>query len=201
MSQHLTLEEYRTIIANKLNQALDQPNDRLVEDYLNILEFRKIKKKQFIGQPGFARKHETYVVKGAFRAFFIDNVGNEQTTQFAIDDWYINDLRSYLTGESATLYIEALEDSFIADIPKKEFEELCDTYPAMQKLYRLTAQRGYAYAQKRMISNLQKSAEERYLDFQRNYSDIEIRVPQHALASYLNMSQEYLSKIRSKLSK
>ncbi len=164
-----------------------------------MLIFRNVKKRQFIGQPGFARKHETYVVKGAFRAFFLDNAGHEQTIQFAIDDWYINDLRSYISGEPATLYIEALENSVIADIPQKEFEALCDQYPAMQKLYRINAMRGFAYAQKRMISNLQKSAEERYLDFHKNYPEIEMRVPQHALASYLNMSQEYLSKIRSKL--
>ena len=47
--------------------------------------------------------------------------------------------------------------------------------------------------------NSQKSAEERYIDFRDNYPEIESRVPQHALASYLGMSQEYLSKIRHKL--
>lgn len=193
------MEEYKDVIRGKLRETPLKVDDALIEDYINILEFRNIRKKQFIGQPGFPRMHETYVVKGAFRAFFIDNAGNEQTIQFAIDDWYINDLRSYLTGEPATLYLEALENSVIADIPKEKFEALCDKYPTMQKLYRIAAQRGYAYAQKRMISNLQKSAEERYLDFHQNYPDIELRVPQHALASYLNMSQEYLSKIRSKL--
>ena len=193
------MDEFKLKIRNKLEASEIKIQESVIEDYLQILIFRKIKKKQFIGQPGFARKHETYVVKGTFRAFFIDNEGNEQTTQFAIDDWYINDLRSYLTGEPATLYIEALEDSIIADIPQQEFEALCDKHPVLQKLYRLAAQRGFAYAQKRMIANLQKSAEERYLDFCRDYPEIEQRVPQHALASYLNMSQEYLSKIRSKL--
>lgn len=193
------MEEYKQIIRNKLENSSIKVEDALINDYLKILIFRKVKKKQFIAQPGFTRKHETYVLKGAFRAFFLDNAGNEQTIQFAIEDWYINDLRSYLSEEPATLYIEALEDSIIADIPQKEFEELCDRYPTMQKLYRIAAQRGFAYAQKRMISNLQKSAEERYLDFHKNYPQIELRVPQHALASYLNMSQEYLSKIRSKL--
>ncbi len=193
------MDEYKLRIRQKLNDLLNHTEEDLINDYLNILQFRKIRKRQLIAQPGFPRQHETYVVKGTFRAFFIDDSGNEQTIQFAIDDWYINDLRSYISGEPATLYIEALEDSIIADIPKQAFEALCDQYPAMQKLYRIAAQRGFAYAQKRMISNLQKSAEERYLDFHKQYAEIEMRVPQHALASYLNMSQEYLSKIRSKL--
>jgi len=182
-----------------MHVSLVGANERLVDDYLDILEYRKVRKKQLIAQPGFARKHETYIVKGAFRAFFIDDAGNERTIQFAIDGMYINDLESYLSGEPATLYIEALEDSIIADIPQQKFEAVCDKYPALQKLYRITAQRVFANAQKRMIFNSQKSAEERYLDFRNNYPEIEVRVPQYALASYLNMSQEYLSKIRHKL--
>lgn len=175
--------------------------DELIEAYLQILEPRLVKKRQYLVQPGFACKDQTYVVQGALRAFFIDSAGKEQTIQFAIDDWYISDLRSYLTGEPATLFVEALEDSIVAALPRQAMEELCDRYPKWQKVYRITAQGGFAFAQKRMIANLQKSAEDRYLDFAREYPEIEQRVPRHALASYLNMSQEYLSKIRHKLMK
>ena len=169
-----------------------------IEAYLDILHIRPVKKRQYLTQPGFATKEQFYVIKGAFRAFFLDHEGKEQTIQFAIEDWYISDIRSYLTGEPATLFVEALEDSVIAALPKKEMEALCDRYPEWQKIYRLTAEGGFANAQKRMMAHLQKSAEERYMDFVRDYPDIERRVPRHALATYLNMSQEYLSKIRKK---
>ena len=193
------MEELKEAIRKKLYNKEIKLCNEVIEEYIDLLIFRKVKKKELIGQPGIVRTAETFVMKGAFRAFVIDQAGNEQTTQFAVDGWYINDQRSYLTGEPATMYIEALEDSIVADIPKQPFEILCDKYPAMQKLYRVTAQSGFAYAQKRMISNLQKSAEVRYLEFHTEYGHIEQRVPQHALASYLNMSQEYLSKIKSKL--
>ena len=176
-------------------------SDEEVNDYLKIVSIRHIRKKQFIVQPGFPSQYHHYVVQGAFRAFVINSEGNEDTFQFAIEDWYINDISSYLNGTPSEMYIEALEDSVIQEIPKKEFELLCDKYPNFQKVYRLAAQRGFAYAQKRMISNLKNSALERYLDFRKNYRQIENRVPQFALASYLNMSQEYLSKVKSKVHK
>ena len=193
------MEELKQAIREKMQNKEIPLDDQLIEKYIDLLQFKTVKKKELIGQPGTVRTSETFVMQGAFRAFVIDQAGNEQTIQFAVEGWYINDQRSYIAGEPSTMYLEALEDSTVADIPKDQFEALCDDYPEMQKLYRVTAQSGFAYAQKRMISNLQKSAEERYLEFHRNYGHIEQRVPQHALASYLNMSQEYLSKIKSKL--
>ena len=120
------MEQYKALIRNKLNNLLGKPEQELIDDYIDILIFRKIRKKQFIAQPGFPRRHETYILKGAFRAFFMDASGNERTIQFAIDGSYINDLLSSLTGVSPTLYTEAFENSIIADIPREKFEALCD---------------------------------------------------------------------------
>ncbi len=193
-------EQYISTIRNRIRKRMPIPlTDDLIESYLDILQFRQVRKKQYVVQPGFPCREQIYVVHGAFRAFFIDNEGKEQTIQFAIDEWYINDTRSYLTDEPATLYVEALEDSVVALLPKAAFEALRDAHPEWQKVARITVQSGFAYAQKRMIANLQKSAEERYHEFLRDYPEMECRVPRHALASYLNMTQEYLSKIRRKL--
>ena len=60
-------------------------------------------------------------------------------------------------------------------------------------------EKSFAYAQRRVLSNLGKTAEERYLEFQQMYPSIIKRVPQYALASYLGMSAEFLSKIRKRL--
>lgn len=196
----MDFEPYKEMVRERIKRGAKPPlADELLDAYLDILKFRRVKKKQFLVQPGFPCKEQIYVLQGSLRAFFLDHEGKEQTFQFAIEDWYISDLRSHITGEPATIYVEALEDSLVALLPFTEFEALTDRYPRWQKIARVTAQRGFAYAQKRMIANLQKSAEDRYLEFIRSYPEIERRVPRHALASYLNMSQEYLSKIRKKL--
>ena len=200
LGQEMDIERYHSIIRSRIKERAPIPlEEELITAYLEILQFRQLRKKQYLIQPGFPNKDQFYVVEGAFRTFFIDNEGKEQTILFAIEDWFISDAQSYLTGEPATLFVEALEDSTVAILPREAFEELCDRYPKWQKATRIYIMRGYAYMQKRMVANLQKSAEERYLDFVRDYREIEQRVPRYALASYLIMSQEYLSKIRKKL--
>jgi CRP-like cAMP-binding protein len=62
------------------------------------------------------------------------------------------------------------------------------------------AERGLAFQQRRMISNLTQTAEERYENFVNKYPQIIERVPQYALASYLGMTSEFLSRIRNKRS-
>jgi hypothetical protein len=54
-------------------------------------------------------------------------------------------------------------------------------------------------AQKRIVSNFSLSAKDRYLQFREQYPDIEQRVPQYLIASYLGMTKEFLSKIRSEI--
>ena len=60
------------------------------------------------------------------------------------------------------------------------------------------AERTAAYHQRRVISNLIQNAEQRYVSFMERYASIAYRVPQYALASYLGMTTQFLSKIRSK---
>jgi hypothetical protein len=52
--------------------------------------------------------------------------------------------------------------------------------------------------QKRLIVNLTMSAEERYNSFMEKYPLMAERIPQYALASYLGMTTEFLSKIRNR---
>ena len=71
--------------------------------------------------------------------------------------------------------------------------------PKFERFFRIVAQKSFAFAQRRILSNLGKTAEERYLEFNSTYPDIVQRVPQYALASYLGMTPEFLSKIRKNI--
>lgn len=164
-----------------------------------IVRTSRVKKRQFIVQPRFVCTSQTYVVKGALRSYFVTDQGVDHTIQFAIDDWFISDFNSYISQTPASLYVEALEDSLIQQIGYNEVEELCLSNSKFERYFRLVSQKAFAFSQRRILSNLNKTAEERYTEFQSNYPDIVQRVPQYALASYLGMSAEFLSKIRKRL--
>jgi CRP-like cAMP-binding protein len=67
-----------------------------------------------------------------------------------------------------------------------------------ETIFRMAAERAVAFLQKRIISNLTQTAEERYTEFILKYPSIAQRVPQYALASFLGMTGETLSRIRNK---
>jgi CRP-like cAMP-binding protein len=167
------------------------------EYFVSLLRITKVKKKQFIVQPEFICKYRTYVFTGAMRAYLVDNTGQDHTIAFAIDDWWITDYNSFIFQQPATLFVEALEDSTLIQIDYNTEQLLMETVSKFEKFFRIITQRSFAFLQQRMLSNLSKSAEERYEEFIHKYPRIVQKVPQYALASYLGMSTEYLSKLRN----
>jgi len=193
------VKEYKPIL-NNVKKYVDLNNED-EEQLTSIIRTTTIKKRQFIVQPNFTCTHQTYVLKGAFRAYFVNNEGIDHTIQFAIEDWFISDFNSYIHQTPASLFVEALEDSIVQQMAYTDVEKLCTNNPKFEKFFRLIAQKSFAFSQRRILSNLGKSAEERYLEFLSLYPLIVQRVPQYALASYLGMSAEFLSKIRKRLVK
>jgi len=158
----------------------------------------KIKKRQFIVQPNFTAKYRHYVYKGAFRAYVTADDGQEHTINFAIDDWWITDYNSYIFQQPATMFVVALEDSIILQIDFETEQEIKRQNHKFETFFRIIAERGLAFQQRRIISNLTQTAEERYENYVSKYPQIVQRVPQYALASFLGMTTEFLSRIRNK---
>ncbi|GLU55220.1 hypothetical protein Dfri01_46810 [Dyadobacter frigoris] len=165
--------------------------------YISKLKIKKVRKKQFIVQPDFVCNDRTFIVKGTLRAYLVDNNGQDHTVAFGIDDWFIADFNSYFFRQPATLFVEALEESTLIQISYDDEQELLNKFPKFEKFYRIISQNGYAFLQRRILSDISLSATERYEEFVRKYPLIVARVPQYVLASYLGFSNELLSKIRN----
>ncbi|MEN2402324.1 cyclic nucleotide-binding domain-containing protein [Flavobacterium sp. MC2016-06] len=155
-----------------------------------------IKKGQHIILPDFVAKYRSYVLKGAFRAYVLDKKGNEHTISFAIEDWWISDVNSYIYQQPATMFVAALENSIVLQLEYTKEQELKKSNHKFETFFRIIAERSAAFHQRRIISNLMFSAEERYDHFIEKYPAIVKRVPQYALASYLDMTTQFLSRIR-----
>ncbi len=166
------------------------------EIFLSLIQFRRIRKRQYIVQQGAVNLYETFVNKGCLRTFYIDDHGKEYLVQFAVEDWWTGDLKSFLTQSPADYYVEALEDSEVIQIEFAALEELYERVPKFNKFFRILLQRAFIAFQQRLVSTYSKTAEERYLEFVKRYPNIEQRVPQYMVASYLGFTPEFLSRIR-----
>jgi len=191
------LSDLKKILANinRYVELIEQDEEQFIE----IIKTNRVKKRQFLVQPGFICTHQIYVVKGALRSYFVTNEGIEHTIQFAVEDWFISDFNSYISQTPASLFVEALEDTLVFQMAYTDVENLCFQNPKFERFFRLTSQRAFAFSQRRILSNLDKTAEERFIEFNKLYPHIVNRVPQYTLASYLGITPEFLSKIRKKI--
>ena len=187
-------------LAEHVKKRIDL-TDEEVNVLLSCFKLTKVRKRQFIIQPGFIAHHKNYVLKGAFRAYVVDDTGQDHTIQVSIEDWWITDYNSYVFQQPATMFVEALEESVILQIHYNDEARLKQEHHFFETFFRIMAERSMAFMQRRIITNLTKNAEERYKEFEAQYPDIVRRMPQYALASYLGMSTEYLSRLRNKRAK
>ncbi len=161
-------------------------------------ELKKFKKREVVLSEGEYCLFEGFVTSGCFKVYFMNEEGLEQTLYFAVENWWILDLDSLINNVPSTLSIEALEDSEVLMISKKDKNLLYETMPQVEKLFRIMNQQTSISLQRRILSLLHKTADKRYIEFLEKYPTLEQRLTQQQVASYLGISHEFLSKIRKR---
>lgn len=172
-------------------------------DILNsLLEYRTVPKKTIMLHEGEMCNFEAFVVKGCVRKYYIDENGFEVILQFAIENAWVGDISfSMYENKGSNIYIETLEDSEFLIFSPETKEELFEKAPRFERAFRILLQRHLAVTQNRLFNTIAKSATEKYLEFLEHYPTLPQRVAQHYIASYLGISAEFLSKVRTKLAK
>lgn len=173
------------------------PNE--MKSFCNLFEHKSIQKKSYLLREGEICRFEGFVIKGLFRVFHIDSNGFEQVLYFACENWWITDIDSFTNEMPSQLFIEALEDSEILVISKKDKEYAYSNLPQIEKLFRVMTQKTHVALQRRMIDNLSKTAEARYIDFSEKYPQLVQRLSNIQIAAYLGITNVFLSNIRRKM--
>ena len=161
---------------------------------------KKLRKKQYLLQEGDVCKSLCVVEKGALKAYVLDETGQERITAFALEGWTMGDLYSFIKQEPATLNIDALEDCELVLISKPAHDELLKKMPKYETYIRILMTDAYMALQKRTTNMISLPLEERYQALTDMYPAIVQRVPQHMIASYMGLSKETLSRVRSRIS-
>jgi CRP-like cAMP-binding protein len=160
---------------------------------------KKLRKKQYLLQEGDVCKYNTFVSKGLLRSYTIDNKGTEHILQFAFEGWWIGDIYSFLTEKPSLFNIEALEACELLLITRPSWELLLNKIPSFERYFRILIQNNLIATQKRLMGTLSETAEEKYTNLINNFPGCLQRVPQHMIASYLGITRETLSRIRSQM--
>lgn len=170
-----------------------------LEEIITFFDFKEVSKKENLVEEGQICRHHFFVLEGLLRKFFINEKGVEQTTEFAIETWWITDNFAYERQIATDFYIQAVEKSRLLLITQENQEKLMQEFPQMERYFRFIYQRAYAAAQRRIQYLFSLSKEEFYHQAMRNHPEFIQRVPQYLVASYLGFTPEYLSEIRKKM--
>jgi CRP-like cAMP-binding protein len=184
-------------LANHVSKFISVSDERLAE-ILSCFDVESFPKKQIILREGQRCDRHYFVLKGCMRLYFINEKGLEDTTQFAIESWWITDNNAFERHAPASFNIQTIEACTLASLSHESQETLLREYPEMERYFRRVFQRAFAAMQFRVRFQHEMSKEEAYRSFIAAQPGFAQRVPQYLLASYLGLTPEYLSEIRRK---
>ena len=171
------------------------------EDFQTVLSFFQsahVRKKENLLVEGQICKYHYFVLKGCLRKFFINEKGTEQTTEFAIETWWMTDNMAFEHQQPTEFYIQAVENSEVLVISAQAQEKLLAQFPIMERYFRFVYQRAFAASQMRIKYLYDLSKEAFYHQLEERHPEFVQRMPQYLIASFLGFTPEYLSEIRAK---
>ncbi|MFD0836574.1 Crp/Fnr family transcriptional regulator [Mariniflexile aquimaris] len=187
-----------------------EPLLKYMSDYISLtdeeiayleskISVRSYLKGQYIVQQGDVCKYSCFVLSGCTKTFYVDNDGQEHILMFSIEDWWTSDMGSFVTQTPADFNVQCIENTELVMFSYDTIEDLYREIPKLERFFRQIIEKGFAASQKRIVRNFSLSAKEQYLHFREQYPKIEQRIPQYMVASYLGITKEFLSKIKSQL--
>ena len=165
----------------------------------SLIKNRKLLKGQYFLQQGDICKYSGFVISGCLKTFYVDDEGQEHVIMFSVEDWWTSDMGSFITQKPADFNVQCLENTELIQFSHENQEQMMREIPKLERFFRIIVERAFVASQKRIVRNMSMSAKDRYLFFRKEYPKIEQRIPQYLIASYLGITKEFLSKIKSQL--
>lgn len=163
----------------------------------SLVQYRKIKKNQYLLHEGGVAAMSSYVVSGCLRTYITDNKGIEHILGFQTPGWWTGNLQNFYNDKPSQLNIQAILDTEILFFTKETKEKLFLSGAAFERYFRILTERSLIDFQARTLEILSLSAEERYWKFYNKYPDLMIKLPQKYVAGYIGVTPEFLSKMKS----
>ncbi len=149
---------------------------------------------------GHMARNILYVERGLIRQYYYKN-GIDISEHFSAEEDVVYCTESMLMRQPTELMIEALEDGVVHNIPFDKFQALCKQSRPILELYVKLLEDGLLCSLSKSDAQRFESAEERYEKFIQHYPEAAKRASGKHIASYLLMTPESLSRVKSKLSK
>lgn len=189
-----------TLTKRDIARELARRYSTMAHDELDILESilvpMKFARGEKVVESGDVSDAIYYVERGMVREFYFKN--NKSVTEYlAADGTIVMSIESLFREEPSKLVIEALEPTIVYALPRKRLEEVALHNVNIQILYRKILEESLIISQRRADLLRFESAKDRYLKLCKLNPKVIMKAPLVYVASYLQMTPETLSRVRS----
>lgn len=170
------------------------------EDKKKIAErflIQEVQRKEVLIHEGQIARDVAFVLSGCLRSYSVDENGFEHILQFAPADWWITDMYSFISQKPAYLNVEVISAGSVALLSREDQIVLFNEVPALERYFRIITENALVSTRQRLIDNLSLTARQRYQHFCETYPSLVHDIPQKLIASYIGVTPEFLSKMRS----
>lgn len=185
------------ILLDFITEHIDLTEDEK-EKIIQMNLFKSVKKGQILLAEGDYSEKSYFILKGCLRAYYVLN-GEEKTTAFYTEMQGISP-HTLLNKKASEYFIACVEDGIIIETTPEMEQEGFEKFPKFETLCRILSEKLYLQQQMDFDEFKTSSPEKRYLNLIEKRPDLLQRVPQNQIASYLGITPQSLSRLRSRIS-
>jgi CRP-like cAMP-binding protein len=163
----------------------------------NSFKPKKVRKNTLLLSAGETCKEFYYIHHGGLRTYFLDKKGQEKTRYIMLDCSIGTALTSFIAQKPSFEFIEALEDSELMAISHIDFYRLNKEMDSWKAFYQKILEMAYSFQNKKIENLVTLSAKQRYELLLNEHPEYVQRLSNRILATYLDMTQETLSRLKS----
>jgi len=156
-------------------------------------------KSEVLVEIGQVNQYMNFIIKGCIRIFFVRDDGQDMTRHIVFENQFATGLASFISQQPSMEALQVLEDSQLLRISRRDFYYLLNIIPAWDRFFRNYLEFAYMNNLSIYQRGVMKDAAERYKELLSVNPTIIKRLPNKIVASYLNMSPETLSRMKSKI--
>lgn len=169
------------------------------EEFFSLLKHKSLLKSEFFLKQGDKCKYLGFIKNGTLRSFYINDQGREINFGFYFENDFFTDYESILCDKVSNMNIQAIEDCEILLLHKDDLQKLYKKEAYWQQFGRVMSEKIYLDAKKRIDDLLCYSPENRYLNLLKKEPILLQKIAQKHIASYLGVTEQSLSRIRSRI--
>lgn len=174
---------------------IDEPEIDRIAEYFKV---RHVKANTVLLSEGESCNEFYFIHSGCVRTFYITKQGQEKTRYVAFENSVITSIASFISEQKSFEFIDTLEDSILYVIKHDVFFRLVSEISGWEKFYRTLLETAYILQNKKIENLVTLSAKQRYDNLMKENPGFSQRLSNRILASYLDIRQETLSRIKSK---